>query len=129
MHRHKKSLEQFRKNAWDMFRTSALVRWSFFASVIFVALAFILPIVRILPLEAPFIVLHYNIYLGADRFGPVGALFYLPITSLVFFVGNTLIQAHAWRRQKMVSQVFAGATPLITFIFLVATALIVLINL
>ncbi len=131
MHRHKKSLEQFWKNFRQMFVKSKMVRITAFISFVFIAITFALPVWRILPMasETPFIALHYNIYLGVDRFGPVHSLFVLPAMSLGFFLLNVFIQAHAYRRQKTLTYFFAAATPVITFILMVAMTLIVLINL
>jgi len=100
-------------------------------SGIFVAATFALPVWRILPMagETPFIALHYNIYLGVDRFGPVNALFYIPVLSLGFLLFNLTVQAYSYRRQKTLTLFFAAATPVITFVLLVAMTLIVLINL
>ena len=108
-----------------------MVRLTTLISFVFIAITFALPIWRILPManETPFIALHYNIYLGVDRFGPVHSLFVIPVMSLGFLLLNLFIQAHAYRRQKVLTYFFAAATPVISFILMVAMTLIVLINL
>lgn len=114
-----------------MFKQSALVRWSAAVSLILVVASFVLPAWRVLPLAqaSPFIALHYNIYLGVDRFGSVWRIFLLPALGLLFFCVNLVIQARSFPSQKTSSLFFAAATPLIEWVFFVATALIVLINL
>ncbi len=131
MHRHRKSLEQFWKDFLRMFKKNNVVRVTTFISACFVTATFALPVWRILPMasEFPFVALHYNIYLGIDRFGPVNSLLYIPLLSLSFLILNLIIQAYSFRRQKILTLFFAAATPVITFVLLVAMTLIVLINL
>ncbi len=114
-----------------MFTSSALVRLSLLLSLVLLFAAFVLPVWRILPLaeDEPFIALHYNIYLGVDRFGPVWHIFFIPILGLFFLLLNTVIQAVSFHRQKTLSLFFAVATPLLQLTLLAAMALIVIINL
>lgn len=113
-----------------MFQKSSTVRWSTSISVLFLIAITALPIWRILPLasETPFIALHYNVYLGVDRLGPISQIFFLPVLGTFFLLVNLLIQARSFRTQKTLALFFAAATPCIEFVLLVAMGLIVLIN-
>lgn len=114
-----------------MYAKSPLVRWAFWLSLVLLAATTALPIVRILPLAqaSPFIALHYNIYLGVDRFGSLWHIFFIPLLGLLFLVVHLTAQAAFFRPQKTLALFFAAATPLLQFILLVAMTLIVLINL
>lgn len=114
-----------------MFKKSRMVRVTTALSVLLLAATFFLPAWRLMPLadQTPFIALHYNIYLGVDRFGAIEKLFYLPFTGLLFLVVNLLVMARAWKHQKTLALFFAAANPLFQFILLVAMVLIVLMNL
>ncbi|MFA4845804.1 MAG: hypothetical protein WC654_04570, partial [Patescibacteria group bacterium] len=89
-----------------------------------------LPIWRLLPLVAdlPFIALHYNIYLGVDRFGSLYQIFFIPLLGLFFLLLNLVIEILSFRKQKTLAIFFAASTPILQFILLVAMILIVLIN-
>lgn len=114
-----------------MVRESLLVRRTLFVSLLLLVLMWVLPIWRILPLAeyTPFIALHYNIYLGVDRFGPVWQILLIPMLGTVFFFLNLFVEARAYRTQKTLAYFFAAATPLLELILLGALILIVLINL
>jgi hypothetical protein len=114
-----------------MFRKSRLTRNSTILSIVFLLGTFFLPLWRILPFkdETPFIALHYNIYLGVDRFGPIHQILFLPALGLFLLVLNLLIQSRVYKQQKVLSYFFAASNPLLQFILLVAMGLIVLVNL
>jgi len=99
-------------------------------SIVILALTFILPLWRILPFasQTPYIALHYNIYMGVDRFGPVYQILFIPFLGLGFLVLNLVIEAKNYSHQKILSYFFAITTPLIELILLVAMGLIVLIQ-
>ncbi|TAL50532.1 hypothetical protein EPN81_02590 [Patescibacteria group bacterium] len=130
VHPYKKDLQEIGKSFRQMFIKSVLVRWSTVISVFFLIVMTVFPLWRILPLasESPFIALHYNIYLGVDRFGPVYQIFFLPVLGVFSLLLNLLIQARSFRSQKTLTLFFAAATPCVEFILLVAMGLIVLIN-
>lgn len=113
-----------------MFVKNRLVPYTTALSVLFLSITFALPVWRLLPLaeQSPFIALHYNIYLGVDRFGPVYQVFFLPGVGIFFLLLNLFIQARAYKNQKMLSLFFASATPLLEFILCAAMVLIVLTN-
>lgn len=130
VHPYKKDLQEFWKSFLRMFQKSRTVRWTTAISVFFLAISVFLPMWRIFPLasETPFIALHYNIYLGVDRLGPISHIFFLPALGLLFLFVNLAIEAWAFRSQKTLTLFFAAATPFLQFILLSAMALIVLIN-
>ena len=130
VHPYKKDLQEMWKSFRQMFQKSAMVRWSTAVSILFLTATIALPIWRILPLasETPFIALHYNIYLGIDRLGPISHIFFLPALGIFFLLVNLLIQARSFRTQKTLALFFSAATPCIEFVLLVAMGLIVLIN-
>lgn len=129
-HHYKKSLEPFFKDGLELWQSSRLTRRTFIASVFFLAMTVALPIWRLVPLasEVPFIALHYNIYLGVDRFGSLYQIFFIPLLGLFFLLLNLTIETLSFRRQKTLSFFFAASTPMFQFILLVAMTLIVLIN-
>jgi len=112
-----------------MMRSNRLYRWMAFLSCVLLALTFALPIWRVLPLAAdqPFIPLHYNIYLGVDRFGPMRDLFILPALGLVYFIVNLWLQVYFYKREKLLTRFFSISTPIFQFVLLTAMVLIVLI--
>lgn len=130
VHPYKKDLQELWKFFLRMFQKNRTVRWTTAISVFFLAVTVFLPIWRILPLasETPFIVLHYNIYLGVDRLGPISHIFFLPALGFLFLLLNFTIEAWVYRSQKTLTLFFATATPFLQFILLCAMALIVLIN-
>ena len=130
MHPYKKEFEEIWKSCKRMFQKSRVVQWTTALSVFFLVATTALPIWRILPLaaESPFIALHYNIYLGIDRLGPISHIFFLPALGLLFLVVNLSIQAWGYRTQKTLSLFFAASNPFLQFILLGAMSLIVLIN-
>lgn len=129
MSKRKRELKRFWKQFKEMMRSSKLYRWTAALSVFLLLLTVALPIWRVLPLagEQPFIPLHYNVYLGVDRFGPVRDLFFLPALGFFFLLVNLGFQIHFSKQEKLLSRFFAISTPLIEFIFLAAMMLIVLV--
>ncbi len=103
---------------------------AFIVSILFLVVTFVLPILRLVPLasEVPFIALHYNIYLGVDRFGSLYQIFFIPILGFFFLLLNCFIEILSFRRQKTLSWFFAISTPLLQLILLIAMTLIILIN-
>jgi len=130
VHPYKKDLQELWKSLIRLFRKEPLVVWTTVISTVLWLGTLLLPIWRILPTasESPFVALHYNIYLGVDRFGPVVNLFFLPALGFFFLILNVLISAWAYRSQKILSFFFSTATPFLELILLAAMTLIVLIN-
>jgi hypothetical protein len=130
VHPYKKDLQEIWKSGRQMLGKSRLVKRSALVSVFVLAIMVALPAWRILPLasQTPFIALHYNIYLGVDRFGPVWHIFFLPALGLLFLTLNLFIQARSFRQQKTLALFFAVTTPVLQLVLLVAMVLIILIN-
>lgn len=80
---------------------------------------------RLAPLVSthPYLPLHYNIYLGVDRFGPWYHILLLPVLSVVFLVLNLSIAAqisetesHAFRlrrRDPLLARLCVWVTPFV----------------
>lgn len=115
----------------ELARGSALFRWSALASAVLVALTLALPAWKVAPLResAPFIPLHYNIYIGIDRFGPWYYAFIPGALGLTLLVVNTVFQAVFYRRERVLSSFFAAATVFAEAMLFVSIVLTVLLNL
>ena len=98
-------------------------------SVFLLSLTVALPVWRVLPLaaEQPFIPLHYNVYLGVDRFGPVRDLFFIPAIGLGLLLINLSVQTIFSKREKLLARFFSIVTPILQFVLLIAMGLIVLV--
>lgn len=115
----------------DLVRSSALFRWTAAVSLALVILTLALPAWKIAPLSesAPFIPLHYNIYIGIDRFGPWYYAFIPGALGATLLVVNAVFQAVFFRRERVLSSFFAVATVFAESMLFVAIVLTVLLNL
>jgi hypothetical protein len=115
----------------DLVKTSKFYRWTALASLVLVVLTFAVPAWKIVPIRqaAPYIPLHYNIYIGIDRFGPWYYVFIPGVLGLTLLFVNTVFQAVFYRREKVLSAFFAVATAFAELTLFVAMALSVLLNL
>jgi hypothetical protein len=115
----------------DLVKTSKFYRRTALASLILVILTFAVPAWKIVPIReaAPFIPLHYNIYIGIDRFGPWYYVFIPGALGLTLLFVNTVFQAVFYRREKVLSGFFAVATVFAELTLFVAMVLSVLLNL
>ncbi len=125
-----KRLSRFFEDFFHMIRIRRFYL-SAMVSFLFLALTIALPVWRIVPLagENPFIPLHYNIYLGIDRFGAWKEIFWLPAVGAFLFILNLFLQAWVFRREKFFATLFAFSTVVIEMILFLAMSLIVLLNL
>lgn len=123
-------LKRFAEDFGEMIRTPVLA-WSVVLSFLFCVMNVWLPIWRIVPLsnDRPFIPLHYNIYLGVDRFGDWKEIFLLPTLGLGLFLLNLVLQTLAVRRERFLSMMFGVTTVFLEAILFFALALIILLNL
>lgn len=103
-------------------------------SLIFFVIALILNILiwlvifwQIKPRSEP-IFLHYNIYFGIDAIGDYWKLYYLPISGSVILLINTLISAFIYRREKIISHFLLITNIIAQIVLLVASLLIILLN-
>lgn len=115
----------------DLYRASRIYRYTTIISLVFIVLSFALPAWKIYPLRDmhPYIPLHYNIYLGPDRFGPWYHTFIPGVLGFTLLIINILFQAVFFRREHVLSLFFAIATVVAELILFVATVLTVLLNL
>lgn len=123
------------KHLWDAFRelmgASHLYRVTAILSLIFVILTIALPAWKILPRreELLFIPLHYNIYIGIDRFGPWYHAFIPAVLGATLLFVNVIFEAVFFRRERVLSLFFAVATVLAELVLFVSIVLTVLLNL
>ncbi len=115
----------------DLFADALVFRAAALVSFLLVLATASLAWWKIVPLAetSPFIPLHYNVYLGVDRFGPWQAAFTLPAIGLGLLVVNLCFEAAFFRRERMLAHFFAIATLVSEIILLVAMVLLVLLNL
>ncbi|TAK03831.1 hypothetical protein EPO34_01575 [Patescibacteria group bacterium] len=115
----------------DLVRSSSVYRRTMIASVLLVAATLALPAWKIVPMRVsePFIPLHYNVYIGIDRFGPWYYAFIPGVLGATLLVVNTVFQAVFYRRERMLSTFFAVATVFAEGMLCVAMVLTVLLNL
>lgn len=86
------------------------------------------PILYGLPTNQSFVPLHYNIYFGVDNFGPWQMTFIMPGAGLLILIVNTVLGLHLFNRNKLHSYFLAGLASAIQIFILIATALVILIN-
>ena len=125
-----KRLKRFAEDFVEMIKTPILA-WSAILSFLIFLIVLYLPIWRILPLagEHPYIQLHYNIYLGVDRFGDWKELFVLPGLGLGILFLNLVLQTFSFRHERLLAMLFGISTVFLELILLCAMGLIVLLNL
>ncbi len=125
-----KRLKHFFKDYSELRKSSKTYRITTIVSLVLLALVFLLPVWRIVPLSEnqPFLPLHYNIYFGVDSFGPWYNVFVLPILGLVFILLNNYFQTLFFKREKFLTLLFAYTTVVIEAVLLVGMALIVILN-
>lgn len=125
-----KRLKRFSEDFVEMIKTPVLAWCAIFSFLIFILVIY-LPIWRILPLvgNRPYIQLHYNIYLGVDRFGDWRELFVLPILGFGLILLNLILQTLSFRHERLLSILFGISTVFLELILLCAMGLIVLLNL
>ena len=78
--------------------------------------------------ENPFLPLHYNVYFGVDRFGPWYQVFALPALGLLFLFVSIIMQTVFFRKEKMLARFFSVSSVFLEVALLVATGLVVLLN-
>lgn len=100
-------------------------------SILFLTFILVLLLWRLRPIVEgrDLIPLHYNVYVGVDRVGAWTRLLWIPGFGALVFFFNFLGASWWYGREKMLAAFFVLATPLVEFILLVATLLILLVNL
>lgn len=110
-------------------------------SLALVVLMIALPLWKLLPIvsDRPFIPLHYNIYLGIDRFGPWYQIFILPVIGGVILLLNLSLAAafaegetrmfQLGRSEPVLSGLLLWLTPVLELILLASVVFTLLLNL
>ncbi len=130
MSRLRKQTKQSLKSIREMLGHGRLYGWMFFTSCVLWLVMFGLLWWRIVPLadENPFLPLHYNVYFGVDRFGPWYQVFALPALGLLFLFVSIIMQTVFFRKEKMLARFFSVSSVFLEVALLVATGLVVLLN-
>ncbi|KKQ78689.1 MAG: hypothetical protein UT02_C0059G0002 [Parcubacteria group bacterium GW2011_GWC2_38_7] len=124
-------LEKFKSSPGRKNRTLIICTIiSFFLNLFIWLLIFfrLRPIVRLLPADQAFIPLHYNTYLGVDKFGDWLNIFILPGLGLLILLVNTLFAVLIYNRKDMLSYFLVITSLFSQLLFLIATIFIILIN-
>lgn len=128
------------KRFWSYIRSERWIAVIVIASVFIIVLMVAFPIWRLLPVvkNDPFIPLHYNVYLGIDRFGPWYEVFILPAIGIVFMIVNIFLAMlftgrteGVFNREKseyLLERFFLLVIPAIELILLVAMVFTLLLN-
>jgi hypothetical protein len=124
---------------WENLRSSLIRKNKFINMTAIIALLFNLttwgliwfkfkPLVQNLPLEAQFIPLHYNIFVGIDSYGAWQKIFYLPAIGLAIWAINFFLAFIFYNQKNLLSYFLAAISVLCQLFLLIATILIILIN-
>ena len=89
-----------------------------------------LPIWRIVPLAElkPFLPLHYNVYMGIDRFGPWYGAFVIPVLGTFLWIINSIFEALFFQKARVLSSFFAFGTVVTEGVLLVSLIFMILLN-
>lgn len=100
-------------------------------SILVLALILALLLWRLRPIVEgrDLIPLHYNVYVGVDRVGAWTRLLWIPGFGALVFFFNFLSASWWYGQEKMLATFFVVGTPLVELVLLVATLLILLVNL
>ncbi|MFH0988363.1 MAG: hypothetical protein V1763_03245 [Parcubacteria group bacterium] len=86
------------------------------------------PILSSLPPDQSFIPLHYNIYFGVDLFGQWQRIFIMPGIGLAILIINAILALSLFNKKKMLAYLLTGIAGAIQIFVLIATVLVILIN-
>lgn len=86
------------------------------------------PIVRLLPADQAFIPLHYNTYMGVDKYGAWTNIFILPSLGALIFFANSLSAVLIYNRKDLLSYFLVCANFCAQLFLCIATIFIILIN-
>lgn len=123
-------IKTFRTTLWEM-ATTRFFQVCGAVSIIFLALAIILPIWRLFPEITQMIAipLHYNIHSGVDLFGVWQRIFTIPLIGGIILLLNTLISISLWRKEKVLSYFFSAVAAFSQILAFVSMIFVVLLNL
>ena len=83
---------------------------------------------RIIP-NSNQVILHYTIYFGTDWLGSSWKILYLPAFGLLLFIINFIVGYYFWPENKLVSLTLNYLTVFFNLLLLLASVLLVLVNL
>lgn len=107
-------------------------RICFGLSLLTIVLMTALPLWKMWPIIAAreaVVPMHYNIHFGVDRTGAWWGFFVLPAIGLGCLIVNGLMALRLWKREQMLSYLFAGVTVAVEVILFVAMIFVVSLNL
>jgi len=76
----------------------------------------------------PVFALHYTVYFGVDRIGPVWRLGTFPLLGSGILLVNALVAARAYVGDRLASALFAGLTALFQALLFVSSYILILLN-
>lgn len=76
-----------------------------------------------------YIILHYNIYFGIDSLAGWQSILLLPLLGLVILILNLILSFYFYLRQRLLSYFLAFAALLFCLLLLLASGLLIYINL
>ncbi|HBK34117.1 TPA: hypothetical protein DEP34_00780 [Candidatus Uhrbacteria bacterium] len=111
-------------------RQSKTFRITTVISFLFLLAMWFLPIWRIVPLAElkPFLPLHYNVYMGIDRFGPWYGAFVIPVLGTFLWIINSIFEALFFQKARVLSSFFAFGTVVTEGVLLVSLIFMILLN-
>ncbi len=75
------------------------------------------------------VVLHYNIYFSIDLIGDWRRVFTVPLTGLIILLINSFLSYIIYQKSRLVAYFLTGASLVLHFFLLIASAAIIFINL
>jgi hypothetical protein len=132
--------KQHHKRFWGYVRSDKWITTLFVVNLVVVIFMVAFPIWKLLPVVAndPFIPLHYNIYLGIDKFGHWYEIFILPAIGLIFLIVNTFLAMQFSRYNEdllnsryvepLLEKMFLFVSPIIELVLLMSMFFILLLN-
>jgi len=113
-----------------LIRQSKTFRITCAISLLFLIAMWLLPIWRIVPLaeQKPFLPLHYNVYMGIDRFGPWYYAFFIPVLGTLLWIVNTVFEALFFQKARILSSFFAFGTVITECILFASLIFMILLN-
>jgi len=133
-------LRHRREHLWSYIHSERSVELISYGSLLLILIMIALPIWKLLPVvqDNPFIPLHYNVYLGIDRFGPWYSVFVLPAIGVVFMLFNLMLASsfsgrgdgifHKAKEEKLLEKFFLWMTLVIELVLLTGVVFILLLN-
>jgi hypothetical protein len=83
---------------------------------------------RFLAGHEEFIILHYNIYFGIDKFGGWKSIYYLPLTGMIILFINIFCGYILYSKDKLISYFFLSTAFISQILLNLATFLIIIVN-